>query len=662
MLRRLATPTLARAVRAAHAPKTTQNVPKTPATMQHAKTLAIGAAKGGDVSDELLDKLATLSTQSLIDGLWVMGWPDATIRAARPLAKGQKCAGRAVTLNFVPHRPDIAASKPIGVESPEYEAFELCGPRNVLVMASTGPWESVGGDIKFLRLKQLGVGGLVTDGSVRDTDELISYGFPVFSYSTTPKQGPAFMQPWECNGVVNCGGVVVRPGDAIVGDQDGVVVVPAAAAEQVYEIAHGREVIEGVIKDELIKNPGPPGRYYPFKPPIKPESPLGKLLDSKGIKYMSTRAGGAATAAALLRASPPRPGGGAAALGRGRRAMSTVPATMRAAVVRETGAADVLKVESDYAVPTIADGQVLVKNEYSGINFIDTYHRSGLYARDLPFVGGQEGGGTLAAVTPKAAAMGLKVGDRVAYSLLQTYCEYSAVPAAKMLPVPDGVGLDVATSCVVQGLTAHYLVTDAHAGLAKKGDWMLIHGVGGGTCQWAAQMAKILGYKVIGTVAAGKEAVGRATGVDELIVVKEAPGTSYEDYTSVDVLAKVLDITNGEGCKAVIDGIGKNTVDISIGSLARRGIFVSFGNASGAVPAFPVLKLIGKSAYVTRPKLLDYTTDRAELLKRSGEVFGWLQSGELKVTVDKVFPLDEVVAGHQYLEAGKSTGKVLYKI
>ena len=175
-------------------------------------------------------------------------------------------------------------------------------------------------------------------------------------------------------------------------------------------------------------------------------------------------------------------------------------------------------------------------------------------------------------------------------------------------------------------------------------------------------MAKILGYKVIGTVAAGKESVGRATGVDELIVLKETPGTSYEDYTSVDVAAKVLEITNGEGCKAVIDGIGKNTVDISINSLARRGIFVSFGNASGAVPAFPVLRLIGKSAYVTRPKLLDYTVDRAELLKRSNDVFGWLQTGQLKVSVDKIFPLDQVVDGHKYLEAGKSTGKVLYKL
>ena len=227
------------------------------------------------------------SPQALVDGLWVMGWPPAMVEGARGLKPGQKCKGRAITLRMVPQRPDIAADKPAGEISPEYEAFELCGPKEVLCISSVGPWESVGGDIKFLRLKQLGLGGLVTDGSVRDTDEILSYGFPCFSHSTTAKQGPAAMQPWECNGVIELGQtnpVVVRPGDAIIGDQDGVVVVPAAAAEKVYEIAHFRETVEGIIKEELVKNPGPPGKYYPFKPPIKPESPLGKLLDSKGAR------------------------------------------------------------------------------------------------------------------------------------------------------------------------------------------------------------------------------------------------------------------------------------------------------------------------------------------------------------------------------------------
>ena len=158
-------------------------------------------------------------------------------------------------------------------------------------MSSVGATESVGGDIKFLRLKQRAIGGLVTDGSVRDTDEIINYGFPCFSYGVTARQGPAAMQPWECNGVIsmNTGTtgrppVVVRPGDAIVGDQDGVVVVPAKVAEKVYSIAHGREVIEEIVKEQLIIEQCPPGRYYPFMSgKIKPDSPLGKLLATKGI-------------------------------------------------------------------------------------------------------------------------------------------------------------------------------------------------------------------------------------------------------------------------------------------------------------------------------------------------------------------------------------------
>jgi len=136
---------------------------------------------------------------------------------------------------------------------------------------------------------------------------------------------------------------------------------------------------------------------------------------------------------------------------------------------------------------------------------------------------------------------------------------------------------------------------------------------------------------------------------------------SFEDYTSVDIVSRVMEITSNVGCKAVIDGIGLSTVDISIDSLARRGIFVSFGNASGAVPAFPVLRLIGKSGFVTRPKLLDYTVDRAELVGRAEEIMGWLEEGKLNVKVDEVFGLDEAKDGHDYLEAGKSMGKVLYK-
>lgn len=345
-----------------------------------------------------------------------------------------------------------------------------------------------------------------------------------------------------------------------------------------------------------------------------------------------------------------------------RRLMSSmeVPTVMKAAIVRETGEASKLVVEDQVPVPAIGPKEVLVKNAYAGINFIDTYHRSGLYARDLPFVGGQEGGGLVASVGSEVEDV--SVGDRVAYSVFGSYAEYTKVPAAKLLPVPEGVGLDVATACVVQGMTAHYLTSDAHAGLIKSGEWCLIHGVGGGTCQWAAQMAKLRGFKVVGTAAQGKKAAAEAASCDRLVLLEEFPGKSYENYESRDVVKEVMDATDGVGAKCVIDGIGKATLDISINSLARRGIFISFGNASGAVPPFPPLRLIAKSAFLTRPKLLDYTVDRTELLYRANEIMAWLQAGDLKVTIDTTFPLDEAAKGHEYLEAGKSKGKVLYAI
>jgi len=230
---------------------------------------------------EILAELGKCSTQAVVDALWVMGYPQCMIEGARPLAPGMKCVGNAVTVRFVPHRPDIQADKPAGPLSPEYVAFEMCGPNEILVMASIGPWESVGGDIKFLRLAQRQVGGIVTDGSVRDTDEIIGYGFPVFSFSTTAKQGPAVMQPWACNDVITCGNVPVRPGDAILGDQDGVVVIPQSKIEEVLQVAEEREEVEMIIKQELVENPGPPGKYYPFKPPIAKGSPLYQLLERK---------------------------------------------------------------------------------------------------------------------------------------------------------------------------------------------------------------------------------------------------------------------------------------------------------------------------------------------------------------------------------------------
>ena len=217
------------------------------------------------ISDETLEILRAIPTQTLIDAQWVKGWPMSYISGALPLQQGQHMAGRAVTLRFVPHRPDLAADKPKGADSAEYVAIEMCGPGEVLVIDAMGwKYSSVGGDIKFLRMKQLDAGGLVTDGGVRDSVALKEYGFPVYSASLTAKQGPAEFWPWQVNDAIQCGGVLVRPGDAIVGDDDGVVVVPQSIVDEVIQIAHEREEVEEVVKAQLEIERCSPGKYYPF--------------------------------------------------------------------------------------------------------------------------------------------------------------------------------------------------------------------------------------------------------------------------------------------------------------------------------------------------------------------------------------------------------------
>ena len=217
------------------------------------------------ITDEALKILKNIPTQTLMDALWVKGWPMGYVEGSRPLQLGQHMAGRAVTLRFVPHRPDLAEDKPKGEESAEYVTFGLCGPGGVLVIdAMKWQYSSIGGDIKFLRLRQREVGGLVTDGAARDSVALKEYGFPVYCASTTAKQGPAEFWPWQVNDAIQCGGVLVRPGDAVVGDDDGAVVVPQAIVDEVINIAHERESVEEVIKAQLEIERCSPGKYYPF--------------------------------------------------------------------------------------------------------------------------------------------------------------------------------------------------------------------------------------------------------------------------------------------------------------------------------------------------------------------------------------------------------------
>ena len=196
--------------------------------------------------------------------MYKMGWPMGFIEGARPLSLGQSMVGRAVTLRFVPVRPDLQIDKPKDDLSPEYIAIEQCGSEEVLVIDAMG-WEysSVGGDIKFFRLKQLGAAGLVTDGGVRDSQTLKNYGFPVYSASTTAKQGGVEFLPWKVNDEIQCGGVLVRPGDILIGDDDGVVVIPRKIAPDIAKQAIEYDSLEEWIRERLDNENLTPGKYYP---------------------------------------------------------------------------------------------------------------------------------------------------------------------------------------------------------------------------------------------------------------------------------------------------------------------------------------------------------------------------------------------------------------
>ena len=211
-----------------------------------------------------IDKLKQYSSQNVIDAMTVLGWDQSMLEGPKPLILKDKMVGMAITLGFVFYRKDLLKDLPKGIDSPEYQAFELCSEDSVLVASSVGPWESIGGDIKFLRLFQKNIAGLVTDGSVRDSEAMEKYNFPIYAHSYTSKQGPGIMLPYFVNQPINCGGVLVRPGDYIIGDKDGVVVLPNVIVDECLEIMEEREQIEKIVKNELNKNPGSPGKYYPF--------------------------------------------------------------------------------------------------------------------------------------------------------------------------------------------------------------------------------------------------------------------------------------------------------------------------------------------------------------------------------------------------------------
>ena len=319
---------------------------------------------------------------------------------------------------------------------------------------------------------------------------------------------------------------------------------------------------------------------------------------------------------------------------------------MRAIQVHENGGPEVL-VSEDVAVPEPSEGQVRVRVEAAGLNFIDVYQRSGQYRLPLPFTPGMEGVGIVEALGPRVE--GLIEGDRVAWaSHLGSYAEQAVVPAAGVDRVPDGLDPQLAVAVMLQGMTAHYL-THSTVPLAP-GMTVLVHAAAGGAGRLIVQLAKLRGARVFGTCSTEEKAgLARAAGADEII-----------RYRDVDVAEAVKDLTGGKGVDVVYDSVGRDTFAGSLDSLRLRGYLVLFGQSSGAVePLDPQVLSAKGSLYLTRPTLFHYIADPAERARRCGDLFGWLAAGRLDVRIDRTWPLAEASEAHRYIEAGKTTGKVL---
>jgi len=302
---------------------------------------------------------------------------------------------------------------------------------------------------------------------------------------------------------------------------------------------------------------------------------------------------------------------------------------------------------AELPVPQAAAGQAVVKVEAAGVNFIDVYQRNGLYPIQLPYVLGVEGSGTVSQLGSEVES--LQVGDRVAWAgSAGAYAEYVAVPAEKLVKVPGVIGFPEAAAAMLQGMTAHYLAVDTYP--IKRGDTVLIHAAAGGVGQLLVQVAKRRGARVLATVSTEQKAeLARKAGADEVIL-----------YSRTDFEAAVKDLTGGAGVDAVYDGVGKATFLKSLDCLSRRGMLVSFGQASGKIePIEPAMLGAKGSLYLTRPSLFHYIADRASLERRASEVLGWIAGGELVLHIGEKMTLADAAEAHHRLEARKTAGKVL---
>jgi len=319
---------------------------------------------------------------------------------------------------------------------------------------------------------------------------------------------------------------------------------------------------------------------------------------------------------------------------------------MKAILVNECGGPEKMKLV-ETPRPSPGPGQVLVKLAAIGVNFIDIYFRTGLYKAPVPVSLGMEGAGVVEAVG--AGVEGIKAGDRVAYCMVRgAYAEYAVVPAEMIVPIPAALDFEAAAAAMLQGMTAHYLTASTYA--LKPGDTCLVHAAAGGTGRLIVQMAKMRGARVIGTASTReKAALATQAGADEMIL-----------YTECEFDQEVKRLTGGRGVDVVYDSVGAATFARSLDSLRPLGMMVTFGNASGAVPAVEPLLLNQKgSLYLTRPALGHYVATREELLGRANDVLGWVASGKLKLRIDRTYPLAKAAQAHIDLAGRATSGKLL---
>lgn len=314
----------------------------------------------------------------------------------------------------------------------------------------------------------------------------------------------------------------------------------------------------------------------------------------------------------------------------------------------QTGGPEVLRWE-EVAVGDPAPGEARVRHEAVGLNFIDTYHRTGLYPMPLPSGIGLEGAGVVEAVGE--GVNDVRPGDRVAYAggPVGAYSQVRCLPAHRLLKLPQTIDCRTGAAMMLQGLTSAYLLRRTYC--VQPGDTVLIHAVAGGVGLIACQWAKALGATVIGTVSTeAKAELARQHGCDHVIF-----------YTREDIVQRVRSVTGGEGVAVVYDGVGKDTFMASLDCLRPRGMMATFGNASGAVPPFDPLLLTQKgSLFLTRPKLADYTTKREELLALGDELFDVVQRGKVRIEVNQTYALADAASAHRDLEARKTTGSTIF--